>query len=57
MSLGVPELLIIFAIVIVLFGATRIADLGGAMGKGISEFRRGLRDDENKSNDKPVDPK
>ncbi len=45
-GLGVPELLIILAIVILLFGASRVADLGGAMGKGIREFRRGVRDDD-----------
>lgn len=46
MSLGVPELLIILAIVIILFGASRIGDLGGAMGRGIREFRRGVRDED-----------
>ncbi|ABX06318.1 MAG TPA: twin-arginine translocase TatA/TatE family subunit [Herpetosiphon sp.] len=45
-GLGVTELLIILAIVIVLFGASRIGDLGGAMGRGIREFRRGVRDED-----------
>ena len=43
---GVPELLIVLAIVVVLFGASRLADLGGSMGRGIREFRRGIRDDD-----------
>lgn len=45
-GLGVTELLIILAIVIILFGASRIGDLGGAMGRGIREFRRGVRDED-----------
>jgi sec-independent protein translocase protein TatA len=43
-SLGAPELLIILAIVIVLFGAARIGGLGKEIGKGIREFRRELRE-------------
>ena len=43
-SLGAPELLIILAIVVVLFGATRIGDIGKGIGRGIREFRRELKD-------------
>ena len=43
-SLGAPELLIILAIVVVLFGATRIGDIGKGIGRGIREFRREVRD-------------
>ncbi len=45
-GLGAPELLIIFAIVVVLFGASRIGDIGGAVGRGIREFRRELKEPE-----------
>jgi sec-independent protein translocase protein TatA len=45
-SLGAPELLIILAIVVVLFGATRLSGLGKSLGKGIREFRKELREDE-----------
>lgn len=45
-SIGAPELLIILAIVVVLFGATRIGDLGKGLGRGIKEFRKELRDDD-----------
>ena len=45
-SIGAPELLIVLAIVVVLFGATRIGDIGKGLGRGIKEFRRELRDDE-----------
>lgn len=43
-SLGPTELIIILAIVIVLFGATRIGDIGKGIGRGIREFRREVRE-------------
>lgn len=45
-GLGVPELLIILAIVIVLFGANRLAGIGNALGSSVREFRKSVRDDE-----------
>ncbi len=39
-SLGWQELLIILVIVALLFGASRVAGLGGALGRGIREFRQ-----------------
>lgn len=42
-SLGAPELLIILGIVVVLFGASRIGDIGGSIGRGIREFRREVK--------------
>lgn len=40
-GIGVPELLIVLVIVLVIFGASRLTDIMGAMGKGIAEFRKG----------------
>jgi len=45
-SLGPAELIIILAIVVVLFGASRIGDIGGSIGRGIREFRRELKEGE-----------
>ena len=45
-TLGPTELLIILAIVVVLFGASRLAGLGGALGRGIREFREESRTSE-----------
>ncbi len=45
-GLGVPELLIILLIVIVLFGASRLAGVGGAIGSSVREFRKAVKDDE-----------
>ncbi|GIV95586.1 MAG: Sec-independent protein translocase protein TatA [Herpetosiphonaceae bacterium] len=53
-NLGATELLIILLIVVVIFGASRLADVGGALGKGIREFRRSVRDDENEKSAPPT---
>ncbi len=41
---GVQELLIIFAILLVIFGASKLPQLGRGMGEGIRNFKRGLRE-------------
>jgi sec-independent protein translocase protein TatA len=42
-SLGMPELLVILVIVIVIFGASRLPQLGRGLGEGIQNFKNGLR--------------
>lgn len=37
--IGIPELLIILAIVILIFGANRLPELGRGIGKGIRNFK------------------
>ena len=44
-SLGPTELIIILVIVLLLFGVGRLGRIGGELGKGIREFRKGIRDD------------
>ena len=44
-ALGPMELVIILAIVILIFGAGKVADLGGALGKSVREFRGAVRDE------------
>ena len=39
MSLGLPELLIIFVIVILIFGANRLAGIGKGLGQAIRGFK------------------
>ena len=43
---GVPELLIILVIVIALFGASRLAGVGGAIGSSVREFRNSVKEDD-----------
>jgi sec-independent protein translocase protein TatA len=45
-GLGVPELLIILVIIIAVFGAGRIAGIGGALGGSIREFKKAVKEDE-----------
>ena len=45
-GLGVPELLIILVIVVVLFGASRLAGVGAALGNSVRDFRKTVRDDD-----------
>jgi sec-independent protein translocase protein TatA len=42
-NLGVPELLIILAIVMLLFGYSRLPQLGKGLGQSIRNFRQGLK--------------
>jgi sec-independent protein translocase protein TatA len=51
MKLGVPELLVILAIVVLIFGASRLPELGRGIGKGIKNFKDASR--EAASGDKP----
>jgi sec-independent protein translocase protein TatA len=41
-NLGLPEILIILLIVLLLFGAKRIPEVAGSLGKGINEFKRNM---------------
>ena len=45
-GMGAPELLIILAVVVLVFGGTKLADLGGSMGKGIKEFKKNIKDED-----------
>ncbi|MBW3670237.1 MAG: twin-arginine translocase TatA/TatE family subunit [Acidobacteria bacterium] len=48
---GIGELALIFLIVVLIFGATRLPQLGKGLGEGISNFKSGL-----KSKDKDAEP-
>lgn len=45
-SLGVPELIIIFLIVVLLFGASRLPQIGRGLGEGIRNFKKGVKPDD-----------
>lgn len=44
--LGLPEMLIILAIVILIFGANRLPELGKGIGAGIKNFKSSMKNDE-----------
>lgn len=43
-TLGVQELLIILLIVLVIFGASKLPQLGRGLGEGIRNFKKGVKD-------------
>jgi sec-independent protein translocase protein TatA len=56
-GMGVPELLIVLGIVVVIFGAKRLPELGSGVGKAIRNFRGGIKsiegEDPEKSGEHP----
>lgn len=64
-GLGIWELIFIFLVVLLLFGAKRLPEIGASLGKGIREFKGSLSeiekeikapDRESSSRDRPVEP-
>jgi sec-independent protein translocase protein TatA len=49
--LGMPELLVILAIIIVIFGANRLPGLGRGIGSAIKNFKDGMKEEENKDSE------
>ena len=43
-GLGMPELIVILVIVLVIFGANRLPQLGEGLGKAIKGFKKGISD-------------
>jgi sec-independent protein translocase protein TatA len=53
-GLGWQELLIIFVILLLLFGATRLPALSKSLGQSIRGFKKGMEGDEPIEGEKPV---
>jgi sec-independent protein translocase protein TatA len=43
-GLGMPELIVIMVIVLLIFGAGKLPEIGGAIGKGIKGFKKSMKD-------------
>ncbi len=43
-DIGVPELIMILAIVLVIFGPSKVPEIGKAMGKAIHDFRSAMQE-------------
>ncbi len=46
MGIGITELVLILVIVLIIFGAGKLPEIGDALGKGIQNFRKAARDTE-----------
>ena len=56
-NLGVPELLIIFVIVLFLFGARRLPEMGKGIGEGIKNFKKSIKGEDSKDKEDKDDKK
>lgn len=57
MSLGWPEILLICLVVFLLFGAGKLPRVMGDFAEGIKAFKRGMREEDDKSSSHSVPPK
>lgn len=48
-NLSLPHILMVLVIVLLLFGAKRIPEIAGSMGKGIREFKKSVNDGANET--------
>ena len=56
-GLGMPELLVILVIVVIIFGANRLPQLGEGLGKAIRGFKKGISDSNEANKDSKPDNK
>jgi sec-independent protein translocase protein TatA len=49
-SIGLPEMVVVLLIVILIFGAGRLPDIGRGIGKGIRNFKDAVRDSKDDRN-------
>lgn len=52
-GLGPPELLLLFLIVFIIFGAGKIPQIGSGLGKGLRNFRKAIKGEDEESESKP----
>ena len=45
-GVGIPELIIILVIILLLFGASRLPEIGRGLGKGIKNFKESTKDED-----------
>ena len=54
-NLGAGEIILILLVILILFGAKKIPELAKGLGKGMSEFKKGLKDVESEIKDADKD--
>lgn len=55
MNLGAPEIILIALAILLLFGGKKIPELMKGLGKGVSSFKKGLREIEDDIKEEPKD--
>ena len=51
-KIGLPELLLLLAVALLIFGPSKLADLGKGLGEGIKNFKSAVKDGEQSSEEK-----
>lgn len=54
-GIGMPELLIILVIILIIFGAGKLPEIGGAVGKGIKNFKKSFQEQDDLPESKAKD--
>ncbi len=49
-GLGMPELIIILVIILIIFGAGKLPEIGAGLGKGIQNFKKSSKEDKIEDN-------
>ena len=52
LGLGLPKILLILVIALLIFGAAKLPEIGRAMGKALSEFKKGTQEITSDNNNK-----
>ncbi len=55
-KLGLPEILLILAVALLLFGPSKLGQLGKGLGEGIRNFKSAMKEGEEKPADPPKPP-
>lgn len=51
-GIGMPELIIILVIILIIFGAGKLPEIGAGLGKGIKNFKKATKEVDKSDNDK-----
>ena len=54
-GLGLPEILLILVIALLIFGAAKLPEIGRALGKALSEFKKGTQEFSDEKKDEKKD--